>query len=1104
MSIKLSLKRTCVILLTTAITLSYIFGLSLFSVAGSGKAYAGAEAFDAFSEDVTRIIRDFDAGAPERYNFDIESDLYIQNGAYMISADIFTQRTGSGVLFTADEMTVTGRSATLEMRIGDNMIFADNGEIVISRQPVSKINDAVYFPLADISETLGYSVAYADDSVKLTNPFQTKRLIVKSAREDISARGAIAVADGYDDLHVFQYDTQKQAEDACQYYEALPYVVWAEPDLIFTAQDLEEAPVTANAVPSGYLSWGAANMDVPDYADYLSRIVGQANLRDVVIAVLDTGIDSGHELFAGRIADGGKNFSSQSGTSFQDANGHGSHVSGIIVNLNYANVKVLPIKVMNDKGEGTSTSILQGVSYVISLKDQGMNVYAMNMSLGGEGSSSVYASTVNNAETKGIVSVVAAGNDDKDAAGFTPANVPAAITVAAADSNNNRADFSNWGTTVDIAAPGVSINSAKTGGGYIKYSGTSMAAPHVAAAVALIYSNPRRTLTPEQLKALLYESATGLGSSAYNRPFGCGLVNLTAIIDESLPDVTFGRTTAEFETPFNLSLACEGATEIRYTLDGTEPGTGSTKYAAQIPISAKTTVKAIAYFIEAGSVTKTSKVGTMTYYPQGTVVLVTFDYRGGSGSEATRSVDKDAAIGTLPIPNYRNDYTFNGWFTAASGGTQITESTVITANVTFYAQYTSSVMITILIHVDNSGMSMVRIQAGSALGGLLPNPTKPGFVLLGWETTDGTEVTRNTIFTERTDIWAKWQDTSNCWVVTFDYNGGEGAEAERFVDKGTPIGELPVPYEREDYTFADWRTAKDGGTQVTENTPINGNVTFYAHWTEAAKYLVTFNYNGGSGSESTRPVDKNTAVGALPEPDARDGYTFDGWFTSMSSGTQITADTSITAKVTFYAHWTALPYTITFDSNGGGEVPPIEADCGAAVTAPAAPEKHGFIFGGWYTDNGTFNDPYAFTTMPFDGITLYARWIGIFTVTASVGEGYQIEFEGGNLTSVFAGEIISFKVEIKSGYDGENMLVKNGEAILTAYADGWYIIDSVDADVSITVTGVVKSEREGCAGCGATAAGVSPSAAFAALASVVAAALIIKKRPGEKNPEKKP
>jgi uncharacterized repeat protein (TIGR02543 family) len=1466
------------------------FGLSLFSVKGLNKPYLRAEAFDAFSEDVTDIIRGYDAGAPERYQFDIKSDLYIQNDTYMIPTDIFTQKTGSEILFNADEMTLTGNLRTLEMRVNDDMIFADNGDIVVLERRILRINGGVYLPLIDISETLGYSVTSTETSVTLSDLFQTKRLIVKSAQKDIDTQGAVAVAEGYDDLHIFQYDTEKQAVEACEYYEALSYVVWAEPDLIYTTQDLEEVPMTTNAVPSGYLSWGAANMNVPDYADFLSRFVGQANLREVVIAVLDTGIDSDHELFDGRIADGGKNFSSQTGTSFQDVRGHGTHVSGIIVNLSYANVKVLPIKVMNDNGEGTSTSIIQGVNYVINLKEQGVNIYAMNMSFGGTGSSAVYSSTIDNAEASGISSIVAAGNNDIDAESFAPANVPAVITVAASDSNNSRADFSNWGSTVDIAAPGVDIQSAKVGGGYINYSGTSMAAPHVAAAVALIYSNPNRNLTPEELKTLLYDAVTVLGSSTGNRYFGRGLVNLSAIIDESLSDVVFSKTTAEFSSLFNLSLSCVGATEIRYTLDGTEPDINSAEYTAQIPISVRTTVKAIAYLIENGSVTQTSNVGTMTYYPVNSVVLVTFDYNGGSGNEAKRSVDKNTAIGTLPTPNVRWGSTFIGWYTEQFGGTKIEASEIITNDKTFYAQYTTLANCYVTIHTDVGSQIIRSIKSGSALGGLLTTPTKAGYTFLGWFTAQsgGTEVTANTIIYLSLDIWAQWQDVNIYWTVTFNYNGGNGAEAERYVDKGTSIRTLPIPYERANYAFAGWFTAQLGGTAITASTIINANTTYYAHWTEkylvtfdynggsgsevsrwvngntavgilptpnardgyafdgwftaqsggtaitvstvinasttyyahwTEKYLVTFNYNGGSGSDTARWVNKNTAVGILPTPDARIGYAFDGWFTaqsggtaitentvinasttyyahwtekylvtfdynggsgseafrwvndntavgelptpnvrdgyvfngwftaqsggtaitgstvinatatyyahwtenirylvtfdynggsgseafrwvndntavgglptpnardgytfngwftaqsggtaitaytvikatatyyahwtenirylvtfdynggsgseafrwvndnaavgglptpnardgytfngwftaqsggtaitvstvikatatyyahwmenirylvtfdyngssgseafrwvndntavgglptpnardeytfngwfteqsggaaitvstvikanatyyahwaekirylvtfdynggsgseltrsvndntavgglpttgvrdgyvfngwwtSMSGGTQVTTATIITAKVTFYGHWTALSYTITFDSSGGSTVLPITAEYGATIMPPLIPEKPDFIFGGWYTDNGTFDNLYNFTTMPLNGINLYARWVGTFTVTPSVGDGYSVEFDGDAVTTVFEGEIIRFKIAIASEYSGANMVVKNGSTIIKAHTDGWYIIDSIDSDVNITVTGVVK------------------------------------------------
>ena len=114
--------------------------------------------------------------------------------------------------------------------------------------------------------------------------------------------------------------------------------------------------------------------------------IGSANLPQLVVAVLDTGLDSDHSWFLNRIADGGANYSpstSKTAYEWEDVNGHGTHVSGIITDLTLNNVKILPIKVLGDNGYGYQSSIVLGINYVIDLKQDGMNICAMNMSLGG-------------------------------------------------------------------------------------------------------------------------------------------------------------------------------------------------------------------------------------------------------------------------------------------------------------------------------------------------------------------------------------------------------------------------------------------------------------------------------------------------------------------------------------------------------------------------------------------------------------------------------------------------------------------------------------------------------------------------------------------------
>lgn len=209
----------------------------------------------------------------------------------------------------------------------------------------------------------------------------------------------------------------------------------------------------------------------------------------VKVAVVDTGANYNHSDLAGQIIKG-HDFVNNDDDPMDDQ-GHGTHVSGTVAalmnnSLGVAGMapgcKVLAVKVLGSDGSGDTSAIAQGIDYAVK---QGAKV--INMSLGGPQESAVLKTAVDNAVAHGVVVVVAAGND-----GSTTKNYPAAydnsLSVGASDQNDARAYFSTYGSTVDIAAPGVSILSTTKDGQYGTEDGTSMASPHVAAAAALVFS----------------------------------------------------------------------------------------------------------------------------------------------------------------------------------------------------------------------------------------------------------------------------------------------------------------------------------------------------------------------------------------------------------------------------------------------------------------------------------------------------------------------------------------------------------------------------------------------------------------------------------------
>ncbi len=171
-------------------------------------------------------------------------------------------------------------------------------------------------------------------------------------------------------------------------------------------------------------------------------------------------------------------------------------------------------------------------------------------------------------------------------------------------------------------------------------------------------------------------------------------------------------------------------------------------------------------------------------------------------------------------------------------------------------------------------------------------------------------------FTANDTLYARW--TANTYTVTFNANGGECDTESKTVTFAGTYGELPTPT-REGYTFAGWYTSESGGTQVTASTTVSTTAThtLYAQWT-ANTYTVTFDANGGNVGQKNKTVTYDGIYNTLPTP-TREGYTFAGWFTEASGGTQILATTTvkITATQTLYAHWLANERILSVDSNGG-------------------------------------------------------------------------------------------------------------------------------------------------------------------------------------------
>ena len=221
-------------------------------------------------------------------------------------------------------------------------------------------------------------------------------------------------------------------------------------------------------------------------------------------------------------------------------------------------------------------------------------------------------------------------------------------------------------------------------------------------------------------------------------------------------------------------------------------------------------------------------------------------------------------------------------------------------------------------------------------------------------------------------------------TVNFNGNGGTASKSSMTVTYNNKYGDLPTA-SRTGYSQTGWFTATSGGTQITSESTVSviGTQNLYAQWT-ANPYTVNFNGNGGNISESTITVTYDNKYGTLPTA-TRTGYSFIGWFTATSGGTEITSDStvSITATQTLYAQWIINNYTLTFNFDNGTDPEVGILSFNSTIEYPENITKEGHIFNGWDRND---------TRMPAHNLTITALWIiNNYTLTFNFDNGTDPE-----------------------------------------------------------------------------------------------------------------
>lgn len=362
-------------------------------------------------------------------------------------------------------------------------------------------------------------------------------------RTDIEAESVQKL--GY--AYVFKAKTMKTKQ--LMAYFRQHDVTYIEPHFLYTANDLSAISPPRNTIrmnadvakPNDTL-YGKYQWNLPVIRTESGWQLSKGS-NDVIVAVVDTGVDLNHSDLTDRLIQG---FNAIDNTKpAADDVGHGSHVAGIIAasvnnNLGIAgmtwNNPIMPVKVLDNSGAGNAYNVAKGIIWAT---DHGAKV--INMSLGNYAQADFLHDAVKYAYDRDVVLVAASGNDNTSDPGY-PAAYPEVVAVAATDSDFQKASFSNFGNYIDVSAPGVNIASTYKNNQYASLSGTSMASPHVAALAALIRSaNP--ALTNKQVMDILRNTASDLGSAGQDPYYGFGEIDVTRALEAT--GVSTSRTGEE-------------------------------------------------------------------------------------------------------------------------------------------------------------------------------------------------------------------------------------------------------------------------------------------------------------------------------------------------------------------------------------------------------------------------------------------------------------------------------------------------------------------------------------------------------------------------------
>lgn len=454
------------------------------------------------------------------------------------------------------EQTVTGeqiRSAinflltnTDDIKLSINESFDINSDGCINAIDVTLLKQQF---LAQQEKAIAHYCSISEliqenDGDQNSDEIHSMRVIVRTeADKDFSCFRPTNVISGSDHIYVLQFESAEQADNCVDALLGSEGIVYVEHD-DYISQTVQPS-AAGDAASADSLSWGVKAMGADLYADYLHTNYDGS----VVVAVIDTGV-APHSFIGDRLLPGYDFVDSDDDP--YDLNSHGTHVAGTVVDCTPGlNVKILPLRVLNKSGFGSYLNIGNAIRYAA---DHGANV--INLSLSGKGCSNYMDDSVDYAIAHGVTVVCAAGNDSKNTAEYCPPHIKDCIVVAACDAQYDPAYFTNYGSSVDVIGPGVSVLSSVPGEEYAVLSGTSMSTPHIAAAAAMVkIANPQ--MSPAEIAELLKKTCLDLGDPGWDPIYGSGFPQLQELIKETsdiTPELSISETSATLSVGEQLHL----------------------------------------------------------------------------------------------------------------------------------------------------------------------------------------------------------------------------------------------------------------------------------------------------------------------------------------------------------------------------------------------------------------------------------------------------------------------------------------------------------------------------------------------------------------------